>query len=301
MKFGHIVLIPMMLLLVTTANCGDDDDKGGTGTTTGTSTTTGTTGATTTTTGTGGGTNDARVQLAHLSPDAPAVDICVRGGAGEFQGPVLREQLQDEDGLAYGEVTGDVTLPARSYTLRFVEPGSTGCETAIPGIPDVEDVSVEAQQRYVFAAIGELAPVGGAAPFQVKVFPGVAEPSQGKARIRAIHAVPDATTGVDVGTVENSTFTPLFTDVKFGNAGQADGKPYVDRDPLMDATLSVRSTGGADDLIAGTVDLAPGAITTVFVIGTVSGDPKPLQALVCTDTGEQQGESLADCTTLPPP
>jgi hypothetical protein len=295
-----MLLIPIMLLTVATAGCDNDEEEtGARGTTSGTTTGAGTTGATTTTTGTGGGMNNARVQLAHLSPDAPAVDVCVRGGAGAFQGPLLREQFQDQDGLQYGEVTGYITLPARTYTIRLVAPGSTGCETAIPGITDVQNVNIESQHSYVVAALGEIAPVDNAQPFKVRAIPGVAEPSQGKSRIRAINAVPDEGAVVDVGTTENGSFAPLFTDVKFGEAGQANGKPYVDRDPNMSADLSVRLTGPASATVTATADLAPGAIITVYAIGNASGSPKQVQLLLCTDTGEHGAQGLADCTITP--
>jgi hypothetical protein len=47
----------------------------------------------------------ARVRVAHLSPDAPAVDFCLAAaGSGEFTGPVLAG-AGAAAGLSYTKVT----------------------------------------------------------------------------------------------------------------------------------------------------------------------------------------------------
>ena len=295
MKLGQMLFIPIMLATALLASCGDDD---GDGATTGqTTTTTGTT-TTTTTTTTGGGDQVTRVQLAHLSPDAPSVDFCAQREGRSFLGPIAKELLGDSDAVAFGDVTGYAPLPGGKYTLRFVAADATTCDDPISGIPDVEDVTLDPQQRTTFAVIGALLPAGGARPLRVVAIKGDAAPNQASARLRAFHAVPEAGP-VDVGRTTNGTVEELFSGVAFGDLGKVNGDTYRDVPPAMDARLSVQASG-AEILALPGVDLAPGAVTTVYIAGNALGSPQALRGIVCSETPEQPDfEPLANCTALP--
>ena len=76
----------------------------------------------------------ARVRFAHLSPDAPAVDVCVAvHGTGAFKGPLLAPLTTvvsadaSAPGLSFTEVSAYVALDPGTYDLRLVPAGSASC------------------------------------------------------------------------------------------------------------------------------------------------------------------------------
>jgi hypothetical protein len=81
---------------------------------------------------------DARVQVIHASPDAPAVDVAVKGG------DVL---IKD---LAFPKASDALEVPAGSYDLEVRAAGTTTVALALPG------VKLEAGMVYSVFAIGQL-------------------------------------------------------------------------------------------------------------------------------------------------
>jgi hypothetical protein len=66
-----------------------------------------------------------RVRVAHLSPNAPAVDVCLRpASAMGFGGvrPTLASNMVAA-GLSYTQVTAYLSVPAGAYVARLVAPG----------------------------------------------------------------------------------------------------------------------------------------------------------------------------------
>jgi hypothetical protein len=78
----------------------------------------------------------AHVQVVHASPDAPAVDIGLKGGA------VLVPNL------AFGELKGPLPVDAGTYDLEVRLAGTS--TVALP----LNDVSLEAGKIYTFTAVG---------------------------------------------------------------------------------------------------------------------------------------------------
>lgn len=301
----------IFLSALAVAACGDDTTSGagggGTGTggspdttsstTTTTSTTTSTTSSTTSSTGTGSSAM-ASVRVAHLSPDAPPVDFCVKGsGAATFTGPVMNS-LKAAGGLVYPSLTAYLPLPADKYTVRIVAPGQTSCDTALAKLPDVVDLAVEGDMSYTIAALGQLMPGPDAKPFAIKAFVDDSKVDAQKAKLRFIHASAN-TPNVDVGTGMADKFTAVFSNVKFGDEGVVGGKKYLETPALAKVTLSARATGTtADALVLNNVDVPAGAIVTAFAIGNLGGKPQPLKVLVCVDNGPA-ANNLTPCTALP--
>ncbi|MEO5728500.1 MAG: DUF4397 domain-containing protein [Byssovorax sp.] len=293
------------------AACGDDTSGtggggGGTGTdaTTSTTSTTSTTATTTTTsttssTGTGGSAAMAMVRVAHLSPDAPAIDFCVKGSsAATFTGPVMNSLLKVTAGLAYPNLTAYLPLPADKYTVRIVAPGQSSCETALAKLPDVKDLAVEADKSYTVAAIGQLMAAAPTKPFEIKAFADDDTVDAQKAKVRFIHASAN-TPNVDVGTGAADKFMAIFSNVKFGDEGVVGGKKYLETPALSKVTLSARATGTvADALVLNNVDVPAGAIVTAFAIGNLGDKPQPLKVLVCVDNAPA-ANNLTPCTALP--
>jgi hypothetical protein len=237
-----------------------------------------------------------KLRVAHLSPDAPPVDVCLApAGTGRFTGPVL-EQAGGAAGLAYGQATRYLDVDARTYDVRIVGATAPNCDTAI--VPDTTGVALEAGRALTVAAIGLAAPGAGQPGFELLPLVDDTVVAPGSAKVRFVHAAPGAPP-VDVGAGTGAAFTPLFSAVSFGSVDADRGSTgYLETAPLVGATLSARATGTDDDaLVVENVTLPAGTIVTVFAAGVLGGSP-PLTALVCAD---QVAETalLSDCGFAP--
>jgi hypothetical protein len=252
----------------------------------------------------------AHVRVAHLSPDAPAVDVCLTPTGTPFSGTPLLRSLNSTAGLAYQQVTTYVDLPVQTYDLRIVLATATDCNTG--AVPDKTNVAVTDALSATIAAMGDLmvpdagAPDAGADPgFQLKVFVDnkAAPMPAGNISLRFIHASP-GTGMVDVGLGSAGTFTKVFGNVTFGNVAAAgagvDANGYFSTAPLANATISARATGSTTDaIVVNGVNIAANAIATAFATGNKTGDAtKPLKVLLCTDSAAPVG-LLTACTVAP--
>jgi hypothetical protein len=205
----------------------------------------------------------AMVRVAHVSPDAPNVDVAVDGAT----------VLED---VAFGAVSGYLEVPAGERQVAI---------SAAGGGPTVFDdaVSVEADTAYTVAAAGEVGD-GADEPFAPLVLTDDnADPGGDTARLRVVHASPDAP-AVDV-TVASSG-DALFDGVAFGESG------YVEV-PAGDYTVQIRgdTEGNDGDVVASyELSLAGGQVYTAFAAGylTPDDDPAdtPFDLLVAQDTGD---------------
>jgi hypothetical protein len=243
-----------------------------------------------------------QVRVAHLSPDAPAVDFCVQEkSATTFTGPVLKG-LGVTAGLSFGNVTKRVELPAGEYTVRLVAPNAADCATSLAGLPNYTLPKLDAGTEAVAAAVGL---VGGTGTQGFTVTPYVddpAAPAAGKIKLRIIHASPD-TPAVDVGTGSGANFKALTTSLGFKNfptSGSFDAKGYASIDPLNAATISARANGTETDALVTTGVTAPaGSIVTAWAIGQLAGTgDKRLSILYCFDN-KRDTTPLTECRRLP--
>ena len=92
----------------------------------------------------------ARVRFAQLSPDAPALDVCIAPhGTGTFQGPLLTKLAvsaglapdASAPGLSFANVSAYFAIDPGKYDVRFVVAGSRTCT---PGAGDGTDASADA-------------------------------------------------------------------------------------------------------------------------------------------------------------
>lgn len=228
-----------------------------------------------TTTGNGAGATEAgeaELRVAHLSPDAPAVDVLVDGDVA----------LED---VEFGTISDYLEVPAgeRSVTIRTSEDESVVFEG---------EVSLEDQSRYTIAASGEVTEE----TFEPRVYvDDVEEPSADNASVRLVHASPDAP-AVDV-TVEESGAV-LYDNVSFGNASD-----YVTV-PAGDYTLEVRpATEDNDGEVVTTFDVSVegGTAYSAFAAGYLSPDEAPADVpfdlLVAADSGGNETEMNASAPT----
>jgi len=193
--------------------------------------------------------NPARLRAAHLSPDAPAVDVLIDGM------PVLTD-------LAFGEVSAYAPLAAGMVSVMVVA-------SEDPDVVVLEaDLELGAGMDYTVAAIGlleELEPLVLQDDNRV--------PAPGMAHVRFVHAVPDAP-AVDIAAQDGPV---LFGDVSFGLASD-----YV---PLEEGTyvLEVRPAGDETALMElPAVEVPAGAVITVFAVGLFEGEPA-IEVLIVVD------------------
>ena len=182
----------------------------------------------------------AHLRIIHASPDAPAVNVMVDG---RIVFP----------GLTYGYVTHYIMLEPETYNVKVV---SADRDQAI--VIDA-DLTLESGKRYSVLAVGELANI------EPLVLEDETEtPEWGKAKVRVVHASPDAP-AVDV-TVKDGDV--LFSDIPF--------KGVTDFQTIDAGTYNLEvGVTGADDvgLTIPWASLSSGSTTTLVVIGLANGEP----------------------------
>lgn len=249
--------------------------------------------------GSNGGQGSIHVRVAHLSPNAPAVDFCLARPGESFTGPVL-EGLSVAGGLAYSEVTRYLALDAGQYTARLVAPDATDCATSLAGLPDYPLPNLPEGTYATVAAVGMVGATDDTA-FTLKPFVDESTVAADQAALRFVHASP-GTPAVDVGTLAGSTFTAIFQDVAFGDfatSSGTDANGFLVTSPIASATVSARPAGtSADALVVEGVSLPAGTIASLFAIGELSSEATPLKVLVCLDAAEPVG-ALSACSVVP--
>lgn len=180
----------------------------------------------------------AMVRVAHLSPDAPAVDVLVNG-------------QRAITGLAFKEVTPYLPLPAAKVRVQVVPAGRDA-----PVVIDAE-LDLKEGVYYTVAATGFLAQI------RPQVYTDLLSgffPRAGYARIRVVHTSPDAP-AVDVAVKGGPV---LFAGLPFPQAS-----PYLS---VAAGTydLEVRAAGTATVALSlPGVRLEPGKVYTVFAVGSL--------------------------------
>jgi hypothetical protein len=140
-----------------------------------------------------------QLRVAHLSPDAPAVDVCLApAGTGRFTGPVL-EQAGGATGLSYAQVTRYLDVAAGTYDVRIL--AATAADCASPVVPDTTGATLPAGAAITVAATGLAAPGAGQPGFALVPLVDETQVAAGKAKVRFVHASP-GTPPVDVGSGE---------------------------------------------------------------------------------------------------
>lgn len=205
-----------------------------------------------------GGGDSADVRVAHLSPDAPGVDVYVglEPGAGDPTIPGLTYPDFFPEGLS-----GDyVSLAPGTYDIAVTPTGATPEEPPI----DADGVELEPNKDYTILAVGELTPEEEGEP-EIQALPLVdngeedpALPPRDKTLVRFVHASPDAG-AVDIGVKNGPT---LLEGVEFGDASA-----YLEIDPG-----DYKITVGPGALPPVSFTAKAGTKRTAYVIGNASPD-----------------------------
>jgi Domain of unknown function (DUF4397) len=203
----------------------------------------------------------ALVRVAHLSPDAPAVDVYVNDDK------VL-------SGVGYPTVSKYLELPAGNYDLAVRPAGA-----AASSDPVVEATAeVEAGAAYTVAAVGALDDIAA------EIFADdLSAPASGKAKVRVIHAAPEVP-AVDVAVEGGPT---LFQEAEFPSAtdyAQVAAGTYP---------VQVKAAGGDDVLLEASLPVKAGTIYSVAAIGGAGKDVRLLPIVDATGTGQAPHGGIA--------
>ncbi|TQQ81329.1 DUF4397 domain-containing protein [Halonotius terrestris] len=187
----------------------------------------------------------AGLRVAHASPDAPAVDVYVDGA----------KAVAD---LEFGSVTDYLEVPTGD---REIAVNVAGTETTVFGPVTV----TLAAEDYSAVALGEV--TSDDTTFTVSLLQDTNGANlDDEARIRAVHASPDAP-AVDV-TVNDGALT-VFEDLAFG---ESSGYAVV---PAAEYNIEIRPAGGGDPVFETTATLAAGSTYTAFAEGYLTPDDEP--------------------------
>ena len=192
--------------------------------------------------------NVAFVRFAHLVPDAPAVDI-LAGGNKVFEAQ------------GFKDVTFYAEVPAGSITLSV--------QTSEQNPAKVAEVTIRTQAGKYYTVMA----LGTASALQARVVEDRLAPAEGVAKVRIVHASPDAP-AVDVALKGGPV---LFRNLAFR---QVSGYGSV---PVGVYTLEVRPTGTTNvALPLEGVAFEGGKVYSVFAVGLLARES--LEVVVVEDT-----------------
>jgi hypothetical protein len=195
----------------------------------------------------------AELRVAHLSPDAPNVDVWLDGS--------IVAALTD---VPFQAVSGYLTVPAVTANVQVYVTG-----TSSNPVLDL-DVTPLPGRSYTAAATGLV----GQSDLQALLLEDDRIPASGEAQVRFVHASPDAP-AVDVAVADGGP--TLFSGVAFReSAGYAAAAPAT-----YDLEVLIASNKAQALLVPGVV-LSSGTNYTIFAIG-LAGDGS-LAALPVVDT-----------------
>lgn len=167
---------------------------------------------------------DPIVFALHAGPDAPAVDLYTPD----------TEPLAL--GLSFGQLSAGFRVAPRSQVINV---WPAGIEHGAAPAAAATTPALAAGQRYLVIASGFLAPGEGEQPFGLVAAAVEFDREDSAARVRLVHASPDAP-AVDVGTVHGDSLgTLLASDLSFGQATLGKGVS-VTQTPV---DLGVAATG----------------------------------------------------------
>ncbi len=192
----------------------------------------------------------ARIRVVHASPDAPAVDVYAVGVAQ----PLLK-------GLSYGDTSAYLDVPAGAYQIELRASPSTANDLPVfsAGPLDLKKGTIS-----MIAAAGLAGSKTATDKLRLLAFDEMpAAIGLGKARLRLVHASPDApTVGIDVGN-DDPTKPELASLARFADQGGVELPADTELQVGVDAS-------GARVTAFSVPKLPNGQAFTVFATGLVA-------------------------------
>jgi hypothetical protein len=227
-----------------------------------------------------------QLRIAQLIPDAPAFDVCLKpDSAAAFGAPLIGGA-----GLSYPSLSARSSFDAGTYSVRFVQGGSTSCAGSLNGLGDVSAViAADFPQTLVLA--GRLTGTGSPS-LNVRVFQDrTASAPSGSVLLRALNAAPGSNPQ-DVG-LTSQLFQPFVTNVGYGTASDYQSLTIPSGSTNVTAALTSRDTGSQALWASGTFsNVSDTGVYTVYVIGIPgqTGTPRP-SLLLCAEGGVNCAQS----------
>ncbi len=261
---NKLALLALMLLALATASCGGDNANNNQSLTTTTAA-----GATTAPPAAEvSGRNNALVRAIHTIPNAATVDI-------------FDNETKIFNALRYRSTDGYVEVAAKRHIFS-VRPAGLATNTPLAQ----DSIGLSAGKHYTILVTPGQSPV----PAAIKIIDdNLVAPASGKARVRLIHASPDAGS-VDVYT--QGTNVKISDKISFQEAGN-----YLEVAPTT-AALEVRPTEGARTVIftIPQLRLQAGGIYTIILTGNNSN----MEAVVIEDRFGGEGANASPSATSSP-
>jgi hypothetical protein len=219
-----------------------------------------------------------KVRFAHLSPDGPLLNGCIRPTGT----PIGSLPVATFSSFAFPQVGAYVDVPPGNYDVDIAW---VGTDCAQPALVIASVFNINDGQARTVSVVGMRMPSGPEEPLQVvSMGDDLSAPPEGKARVRFVHAVPDVA-GLDGGVLDQSGSVQIdiWEDVGFGDVGV----PMLVSD-AMTAEPSLQEMSSPAILAAfDRVDHPTGSIVDIFAIGLAGamGPPDQLALMVCTVGG----------------
>jgi hypothetical protein len=249
----------------------------------------------------------AHLRVAHLSPDAPAVKVCVMAKSASFSAADKPATPK----LSFKDISVYLEVPPGTYKARLVADTAADCATSLAGLPDIDLPEVMAGQFATAAAIGKLADTGKATAFKVTAFFDLlATPAAGKAHLKFFHAAPTTNIPVFVGVASadgKKLAAAIFSNVAFGQSDAALSATNG-YSPLAigDTKVQLGAAGSAmgDTVWTSSAIKATGlpdqAIRSTFAIDAAGASTAgQVEVIACDDTDKGTGGLNKSCVVLP--
>ncbi len=196
---------------------------------------------------------EAQVRVIHASYDAPAVDVRVNNNVAV-------------SGLAFGASSGYATLPSATPLNIEVTPSGAASPVVIQA-----NLTLDAAKSYTVVAVNSLGSI------EAVVAEDNRASNSGKAKVRFIHASPDAP-AVDI-KVGDGNGPAIFSNASFKDVAQ-----YIEVD-AGNYNLVVTPAGGTNVVFTiPNVPLQNGTVYTVIAQGTLNlNDSFPFEAVAYID------------------
>ena len=189
---------------------------------------------------------EATLRVVHLSPDAPEVDVYVDG-----------EPLGALSDVSFKTISSYLSLPAGTRNVKVYATGTSDLLLEA-------DADLDGGSSYTLGVVGRLEDSSLAAKLYED---DNSPPSQGKAKVRVIHTVPDL--GATTARVANGGDEDLFALPGFSNASN-----YTE---LSAGTYTLKVKGKAraaetDEVVLSVPDgiFSAGEVYTIFIMGRVA-------------------------------
>lgn len=206
----------------------------------------------------------SKVRVVHTSYDAPAVDVRVDGAVAI-------------SGLSYGESSGYAEVTSGTRNIK-VSPAGSPTPVVIEA-----DLTVAENKEYTVYAVNTLASI------EAIVSEDNRTPNSGKAKVRFLHASPDAP-AVDI-KLNNGSGPAVFS-----NASFKDITSYIEVDAGSYRFVATPSGSTAEVIVFDPIAVQNGQVYTVIAHGSLDNtDTVPFAVRVFIDNNA--GSAFADLTT----